>query len=100
MAKMKKKLYQMKKLDKNFRNVPGVHFENITLSMKLNYQIRNYAKNLMDFARFSYLAIVMVLLLIVVVEIKNMYQIDIFPGIDTPIDNAYFAGKNELGNVL
>jgi hypothetical protein len=54
----------------------------------------------MDFARFSYLAIVMVLLLIVVVEIKNIYQIDIFPGIDTPIDNAYFAGKNELGNVL
>lgn len=97
---MRINLCQMMNQDKNCRNLPGVQFGTITLSRKLNYQIRKSAKNLIDFARFSYLAIVMVLLLIAVVELKHMYQIDLFPGIDTPIDNAYFAGKNELGNIL
>lgn len=82
------------------KNLPGLQFRKITLQRKLNYQIRKSAKSLLDFARFSYLALVLVLLLIAVVELKHMYQIDLFPGIDTPIDNAYFAGKNELDNIL
>jgi hypothetical protein len=90
----------MKNQVANCKNLPGIQFGKITFQRKLNYQIHRSAKNLLDFAKFSYLAIVLVLLLIAVVELKNMYQIDLFPGIDTPIDNAYFAGKNELDNLL
>ncbi len=54
-------------------------------------------KNLVSFVKYSYLVLVMVLLLCAVVELKHIFHIDIFPGIDTPIDNAYFAGADQLG---
>ncbi len=68
---------------------------------KIAYQLQKSSKQVIDFAKFSYLAVVMVLLLCAVVELKHIYNIDIFPGIDTPIDNAYFAGKDQIdGNIL
>jgi hypothetical protein len=39
----------------------------------------------------------MVLLLCAVIELKHIFQVDIFPGIDTPFDNAYYAGKEQMG---
>ncbi len=73
----------------------------ISTKEKIAYQLQKSGKQVIDFAKFSYLAVVMILLLCAVVELKHIYNIDIFPGIDTPIDNAYFAGKDQIdGNIL
>lgn len=64
-----------------------------------NYLLQS-KKQLVEFAKFSYLAIVLILLLCAVVELKHIYNVDIFPGIDTPFDNAYFAGKGAIDNSL
>ena len=54
-----------------------------------------------DFLRVDYLAMVMILVLFAIVELKNIFNIDILPGIDTPIDNAYFVGKDQvMDNIL
>lgn len=85
------------------KTLPGIHIPEagLTLREKLGFGIKKGSKNLVDFAKYCYLTLVMILLLCAVVELKNIYHIDLFPGVDTPIDNAYFAGKDQLGiNVL
>lgn len=85
------------------KTLPGIHIQEagLTLREKVGFGFRKGSKNLVDFAKYCYLALVMMLLLCAVVELKHIYHIDIFPGVDTPIDNAYFAGKDQLGvNVL
>lgn len=42
------------------------------------------------FLKYTYLCLVAVLLCVAVIEIKHIYQIDIFPSIDTPFDNLYY----------
>lgn len=87
----------------NEKQLPRLLFKTNQFSMreKLSYQILKSTRSILDFAKFSYIALVMVLLLCAVVELKQIFNVDIFPGIDTPIDNAYFAGKNQIdGNIL
>lgn len=81
------------------KHLPGIKITENPVSFKrrLSYQIQIGSRNIIDFAKYSYLAVVMVLLLCAVVELKQIFHIDIFPGIDTPIDNAYFAGKDQIG---
>ncbi|OYU97722.1 MAG: hypothetical protein CFE21_05385 [Bacteroidetes bacterium B1(2017)] len=81
------------------KHLPGIRISENPSSIKsrISHQIQLGSRNLIDFAKYSYLAVVMVLLLCAVVELKQIFHIDIFPGIDTPIDNAYFAGKDQLG---
>ncbi|MCF8254629.1 MAG: hypothetical protein K9H61_00630 [Bacteroidia bacterium] len=72
--------------------------QNFTL--KLGQRVTNSIKfgiqHVLDFAKFSYLALVPILLLFAVFEIKRIFTIDIFPGIDTPIDKAQYKGKYQL----
>ena len=84
----------------NHQNLPGIPHPKLEMSFKAKvaYAFKTRALELINFAKYSYLAMVMVLLLIAVVELKHIFQIDIFPGIDTPIDNAYYAGKTNLEN--
>jgi hypothetical protein len=87
----------------NHQNLPGIPHSELQLTFKKRvlYQLKNRSLELLNFAKYSYLAMVMILLLIAVVELKQIFHIDIFPGIDTPIDNAYFAGKDQFGsNIL
>lgn len=53
--------------------------------------------HVLDFAKFLYAVLVLALLLVAVIELKHMFNVDIFPGVDTPFDNVYFAGKDQLG---
>jgi hypothetical protein len=87
----------------NHQNLPGIpHSEmNVSFKKRALFQLKKKALEMLNFAKYSYLAMVMVLLLMAVVELKQIFNIDIFPGVDTPIDNAYFAGKDQLGgNIL
>lgn len=43
---------------------------------------------------FFYLVFIIGLTLAVLMELKTEYQIDIFPGIDTPFDDVYRDAKN------
>jgi hypothetical protein len=84
-------------------NLPGIPLPNFTLSLgqRLKISIKFGIQSAIEFAKYSYLALVFILLLCALVEIKSIFKIDLFPGIDTPIDNAYFAGKDQLElNVL
>jgi hypothetical protein len=74
--------------------------DNSTISLKtrIEFQVSRGGKELMDFAKYLYLVSVLVLLLGAVIELKHIFQVDIFPGIDTPFDNAYYAGKEQMGN--
>ncbi|MBC7381387.1 MAG: hypothetical protein H7296_00140 [Bacteroidia bacterium] len=82
------------------RSISGIFqpLPNFSTRQKLVYQLHQSTKQLLDFAKFSYLAIVMILLLCTVIELKHIFNVDIFPGIDTPFDNAYYAGKEQIGN--
>ncbi|MFY8020668.1 MAG: hypothetical protein ACOVP1_05700 [Bacteroidia bacterium] len=73
--------------------------ENSELSLKsrISFQILKGSKEIMNFAKYLYVVSVMVLLLCAVIELKHIFQVDIFPGIDTPFDNAYYAGKEQMG---
>lgn len=71
-----------------------------TFKTRVGYEIEKGKKELVDFAKYLYVMAVLVLLVVAVLEIKRMYQIDLFPGIDTPFDNIYFAGKDQIGQVL
>lgn len=51
---------------------------------------------LIFFLKFAYLIAVLVLSIVAIIEIKNIFSIDIFPGLDTPFDNAYFDMKSSL----
>jgi len=68
-----------------------------TLKVRIGHEIEKAKKELVDFAKYLYVVTVLVLLVVAVLEIKRMYQIDLFPGIDTPFDNVYFAGKEQFG---
>jgi hypothetical protein len=69
----------------------------VSLKTRIGLQVSKGGKEIMDFAKYLYLVSVMVLLLGAVIELKHIFQVDIFPGIDTPFDNAYYAGKEQMG---
>ena len=68
----------------------------LSLKSRIGLQVSKGGKEIMDFAKYLYLVSVMVLLLCAVIELKHIFQVDIFPGIDTPFDNAYYAGKEQM----
>lgn len=43
-----------------------------------------------------YLLFIIGLLLAILLELKTAYQIDLFPGVDTPFDDVYRDAKNVL----
>lgn len=69
----------------------------VSLKTRIGFQILKGSKEIMNFAKYLYVVSVMVLLLCAVIELKHIFQVDIFPGIDTPFDNAYYAGKEQMG---
>lgn len=85
------------------RTISTLSFEraidNSSLSLKtrIGLHVSKGGKEIINFAKYLYLVSVMVLLLCAVIELKHIFQVDIFPGIDTPFDNAYYAGKEQMG---
>jgi len=78
-------------------NGQQIQNQQITLKVRIGREIEKAKKELVDFAKYLYVVTILVLLVVAVLEIKRMYQIDLFPGIDTPFDNVYFAGKEQFG---
>jgi hypothetical protein len=46
--------------------------------------------NFQNTVLFIYGLIITFLIGVIIIEVKHMYNIDIFPGIDTPFDNVYY----------
>ena len=46
--------------------------------------------NLQNTVLFIYGLILTILIGVILIEVKHIYNIDIFPGIDTPFDNVYY----------
>jgi len=55
--------------------------------------LKNKFNELLDFLKYLYVVFILTLTLFVVIEIKHIYSIDVFPFIDTPIDNIYYDVK-------
>jgi len=50
----------------------------------------NFFDSLKNAILLVYLFLITILIGIILIEIKHIYSIDIFPGIDTPFDNVYY----------
>jgi len=55
--------------------------------------LKNKFNELLNFLKYLYVVFILTLTLFVVIEIKHIYSIDVFPFIDTPIDNIYYDVK-------
>jgi len=55
--------------------------------------LKNKFNELLDFLKYLYVVFILTLTLFVVIEIKHIYSIDVFPFVDTPIDNIYYDVK-------
>jgi hypothetical protein len=75
-----------------------ITYSDLAIKQKFEILFSKIVGGLIDFAKYSYLALVLILVLISIIELKQIYQIDLFPGIDTPIDNVYFQGKDNVSN--
>jgi hypothetical protein len=69
----------------------------VNASRKLMLSVIQAKNQLIEFVKFVYLVAVLVLLVVAVIELKHIYNVDIFPGVDTPFDNIYYAGKENFG---
>lgn len=59
-----------------------------------NFRISHIIFEVQFFLKFTYLVSVLLLSAFAIIEIKAMYNLDLFPNIDTPFDNMYFEIKN------
>jgi len=55
--------------------------------------LKNKFNELLNFLKYLYVVFILTLTLFVVIEIKHIYSIDVFPFVDTPIDNIYYDVK-------
>jgi hypothetical protein len=55
--------------------------------------LKNKFNELLAFLKYLYVVFILTLTLFVVIEIKHIYSIDVFPFVDTPIDNIYYDVK-------
>jgi hypothetical protein len=56
---------------------------------------RSNIREIISFLKYLYIVFIIVLVLIATIELKRLYQIDVFPGVDTPIDNMYYEVKDD-----
>ena len=57
--------------------------------------LRSNAQEIVNFLKYLYIVFILVLIVIVVIELKHIYQIDLFPFVDTPVDNIYYEIKDD-----
>ena len=55
--------------------------------------LKNKFNELLDFLKYLYVVSILTLTLFVIIEVKHIYSIDVFPFVDTPIDNIYYDAK-------
>ena len=57
--------------------------------------LRSNAQEIVNFLKYLYIVFILTLIVIVAIELKHIYQIDLFPLVDTPIDNIYYEIKDD-----
>lgn len=57
--------------------------------------LRSNAQEIINFLKYLYIVFILTLIVIVAIELKHIYQIDLFPLVDTPIDNIYYEIKDD-----
>jgi hypothetical protein len=57
--------------------------------------LRSNAQEIINFLKYLYIVFILALIVIVAIELKHIYQIDLFPLVDTPIDNIYYEIKDD-----
>jgi hypothetical protein len=57
--------------------------------------LRSNAQEIVNFLKYLYIVFILALIVIVAIELKHIYQIDLFPLVDTPIDNIYYEIKDD-----
>lgn len=55
--------------------------------------LKNKFNELLTFLKYLYVVFILTTTLFVIIEIKHIYSVDIFPFVDTPIDNIYYDVK-------
>lgn len=55
--------------------------------------LKNKFDELLTFLKYLYVVSILTLTLFVIIEVKHIYSIDVFPFVDTPIDNIYYDAK-------
>ena len=58
--------------------------------------LKSKLRELINFLKYLYIVFIFILLFITIIELKRFYQIDLFPYVDTPIDNMYYEVKDDL----
>lgn len=64
----------------------------------VQYKWEGIKNSLIDFFKYLYIILVFILLIVVVLELKTYFNIDVFPGVDTPFDNIERAFIKEAGD--
>jgi len=62
-------------------------------------ELSKFKNSMTDFLKILYVGFVLILLLAVLVELKGIFNVDIFPGIDTPFDNILNGFKANVGGI-
>jgi hypothetical protein len=57
--------------------------------------LRSNAQEIVNFLKYLYIVFILALIVIVAIELKHIYQIDLFPFVDTPVDNIYYEIKDD-----
>jgi hypothetical protein len=57
--------------------------------------LRSNAQEIINFLKYLYIVFILALIVIVAIELKHIYQIDLFPFVDTPVDNIYYEIKDD-----
>lgn len=67
--------------------------ETLTYNTKcvLKYKMGLLKAQLVDFLKYIYLMAVLALTIVIIIEVKHIFNIDLFQGMDTPFDNVYYA---------
>jgi hypothetical protein len=55
--------------------------------------LKNKFNELLTFLKYLYVVFILTTTLFVIIEIKHIYSVDVFPFVDTPIDNIYYDVK-------
>jgi hypothetical protein len=67
-----------------------MRFYKLSDTSKLIPFSNNFFDALKNVVLLVYLFLIVIMIGVIVIEVKHMYNIDIFPGIDTPFDNVYY----------
>lgn len=74
--------------------------EKVPLITRIFLNLNTFFTETIFLMKFMYFVILTIMILEVLFEIKCIYHIDIFRGVDTPFDTYFYAAKNNVSGEL